>query len=244
MIKDILTDILAHTHSLGFLNLLKITGDENGTLVEGIEEKQKVIMYGKTKTPVEELEGVLGLPNLDKLNFHLKNPQYQDNATITVVNSERNGKVIPTEIHFENEAGDFQNDYRFIRAELINEKLAGFDFNEPKWHITFEPALSSIQKLKLQASANSDENVFRVKVENDNLIFLFGDASTHAGSFVFHAGVKGNLKNSWCWPVSEVLSILNLDGRLTVKISDDGLMQILVDSGIAEYRYNLPGMSK
>lgn len=244
MIKDILVDILAHTHSLGFLNLLKITGSDTNTLIESIEDKQKVIMYANTKHPVDEFKGVIGLPNLDKLNFLLKNPQYQENATIKVVEGERNGKVRPTEIHFENEAGDFQNDYRFMNAELINERLAGFDFEEPKWDIVIDPAMLAIQKLKLQASANTDENVFRVKTENGNLVFYFGDLSTHAGSFVFHADIKGKLKNSWCWPIAEVVSILNLDGKITMKISDGGLMQIVVDSGIADYSYNLPGMSK
>lgn len=244
MIKDILVDILAHTHSLGFLNLLKITGTDDETLIESIEEKQKVIMYARTKDPVSEFNGVIGLPNLDKLNFLLKNPQYQDNAIIKIVENERNGLVRPTEIHFENEAGDFQNDYRFMNAELINQKLAGFEFQEPAWEIEIDPSMLAIQKLKLQASANTDENVFRVKTENNNLVFYFGDISTHAGSFVFHPNVKYKLKNSWFWPVSEVVSILNLDGKITMKISDGGMMQILIDSGIANYSYNLPGMSK
>jgi hypothetical protein len=41
-----------------------------------------------------------------------------------------------------------------------------------------------------------------------------------------------------------VISILNLDGKIKMKISDQGAMQISVDSGIAEYNYILPAQTK
>jgi hypothetical protein len=75
-------------------------------------------------------------------------------------------------------------------------------------------------------------------------VFSFGDASTHAGSFVFHSGVTGKLKQTWSWPVSQMQSILNLSGDLTMKISDQGALQSTVDSGLAEYNYILPAQSK
>ena len=75
-------------------------------------------------------------------------------------------------------------------------------------------------------------------------MFSFGDASTHAGSFVFQSGVSGKLKQTWAWPVAQVQSILNLPGTITMKIADAGAMQITVDSGIAEYNYILPAQSK
>ena len=75
-------------------------------------------------------------------------------------------------------------------------------------------------------------------------MFSFGDASTHAGSFTFEAGITGKLKQTWSWPVVQVMSILNLAGDKTVKISDVGAMMIAVDSGIAEYNYILPAQSK
>jgi hypothetical protein len=96
----------------------------------------------------------------------------------------------------------------------------------------------------LQAQAHNEENTFQVKTENGNLIFSFGDASTHAGSFVFESGVNNKLKHNWTWPVSQVISILNLDGDKTMKISDAGAMMITVDSGLAEYEYILPAHSK
>ncbi len=86
--------------------------------------------------------------------------------------------------------------------------------------------------------------MFQVKSEDDNLVFSFGDASTHAGEFVFESGVTGKLKQTWSWPVVQVMSILNLSGNITMKIADVGAMMITVDSGVAEYNYIPPAQSK
>ncbi len=241
--KDILQDIVAHTHSLGFLPLVKITSEDE-TTIESIAEDRSVVVQAKTHKLVSEFEGVFGMPNLDKLALHLKNPEYKENAKIAVVREQRNGKEIPTGLHFENAAGDFVNDYRFMVAEIINEKLKTAKFKGASWDVEFQPSLASIQRLKLQAGAHSEEAVFQVKTENGNLVFFFGDASTHAGSFTFHSDVKAKFKHNWAWPVVQVMSILNLGGDITMRITDQGAMQITVDSGLAEYNYILPAQSK
>ncbi len=242
--KDILTDIVAHTHSLGILPLVKITGEDDSTTIESMAEDRSVILTAKTSKPIGEFEGVFGMPNLDKLNLHLKIPEYKENAKIEVIQADRNGKTVPVSLHFENAAGDFVNDYRFMNAEIINEKLKTVKFKGATWDIEFEPGVTSIQRLKLQAQAHSEETVFQVKTENGNLVFFFGDASTHAGSFTFHADIKGKLKQTWAWPVTQVMSILALDGDKTMKIADAGAMMITVNSGLAEYNYILPAQSK
>lgn len=242
--KDILQDLVAHTHSLGFIPLVKISSTDEVTEIEAMAEDRSVIVNAKTATPVEAFKGVFGMPNLNKLDIHLKCPEYKEKAKITVVSAERNGDTIPTGLHFENEAGDFKNDYRFMNTEIINEKLKSVKFKGAKWDIEFEPSVTSIQKLKFQANANSEESVFQVSTKDDNLVFSFGDASTHAGEFVFHSGVTGKLKQVWSWPVIQVMSILNLPGNITMKIADVGAMMITVDSGIAEYNYILPAQSK
>jgi hypothetical protein len=242
--KDILQDIVAHTHSLGFLPLVKVTGDSESTTIESMAEDRSVIVTATAHKSVDEFHGTFGMPNLDKLNLHLKNPEYKENAKIIVTTAERNGSEIPTGLHFENQAGDFQNDYRFMNADIINERLKSVKFKGASWEVEFKPSVASIQRLKLQADAHSEETVFQVRTENNNLVVLFGDASSHAGSFVFQHDVGGKLKHTWSWPVNQVRSILNLDGDVTMKIADAGAMQITVDSGIAEYNYILPAQSK
>jgi hypothetical protein len=242
--KDILQDIVAHTHSLGFLPTVKITGEDDVTTLESMAEDRSVILNAKTHKSVGEFTGTFGMPNLDKLALHLKNPEYKENAKINVIKSQRNGVEIPTSLHFENAVGDFVNDYRFMSTEVINEKLKSVKFKGNGWDIEFEPSMSAITRLKLQAAAHTEETVFQVKVEDGNLVFFFGDASTHAGSFVFQHDVGGKLKHTWAWPITQVISILGLDGTATMRITDQGAMQITVDSGIAEYNYILPAQSK
>jgi hypothetical protein len=242
--KDILQDLVAHTHALGCIPLVKISSTDEETSIEAMAEDRSVIVNAKTLAPVDQFVGIFGMPNLNKLDIHLKCPEYKEGANISVVKAQRNGEEIPTGLHFKNAAGDFQNDYRFMNTDIINEKLKSVKFKGAKWEIEFEPQVTSIQKLKFQAQAHSEETVFQVKTDNNDLVFSFGDASTHAGSFVFEAGITGKLKQEWAWPVIQVMSILALAGDKTVRISDAGAMQITVNSGLAEYNYILPAQSK
>jgi hypothetical protein len=243
--KDILQDIVAHTHSLGFLSIVKVTG-EGETTIDSMAEDRSVILSATTNHKIAD--GTFGMPNLDKLNLHLKNPEYQKDAKIEVVHAERNGETVPTHIHFENEAGDFQNDYRFMNKAIIEEKLKTVKFKGANWNVTFKPSIAAIARMKLQSAAHSEEPTFNVSTKDTggstDLHFSFGDAGTHAGSFVFEAGVEGSLQHTWSWPVSQVQSILNLSGDITMSISDQGAMQISVDSGMAQYDYILPAQSK
>ena len=241
--KDILQDIVAHTHALGFLSLVKITNNDD-TAIESMAEDRSVILSATTHSPVAEFTGTFGMPNLDKLALHLKNPEYKDNAKIDVIEAERNGETVPTHIHFENAGGDFQNDYRFMNQAIIEEKLKTVKFKGANWNVSFQPSMAAISRMKLQSAAHSEEPTFNVKTAGGNLVFSFGDASTHAGEFVFEAGIEGELKHTWSWPVAQVQAILNLDGDLTMSISDQGAMQISVDSGMVKYDYILPAQSK
>jgi hypothetical protein len=238
-----LQDVVAHTHALGFLSLVKITNEE-GTQIDSMAEDRSVIMSATTANPVAEFVGTFGMPNLDKLSLHLKNPEYKDNAKIEVVQAERNGETIPTHIHFENATGDFQNDYRFMNKAIIEEKLKTVKFKGASWNVEFTPSMAAIARMKLMSAAHSEEPTFNVMTKDNNLVFSFGDASTHAGEFVFEAAVEGTLAHTWSWPVAQVQAILNLDGDATMSISDQGAMKISVNSGMATYDYILPAQSK
>jgi hypothetical protein len=104
--------------------------------------------------------------------------------------------------------------------------------------------MAAISRMKLMSAAHSEEPTFNVTTKNSNLVFSFGDASTHAGEFDFEKGVEGTLQHTWSWPVAAVQAILNLSGDVTMSISDQGAMMITVDSGIGTYNYILPAQSK
>lgn len=243
MIKDILKDVVAHTHSLG-LELVKVTGDKTATSIEALAENKEIILQAETKNPVHEFDGTFGMPDLNKLDQHLKNPEYKENAEIKVVWEVRNNEDQPVMIHFENAAGDYKNDYKLMGTALINEKLKTVKFKGANWNVEIEPTVTAINRFKLQDAANSDETIFMVKTEGDALKLYFGDANTHEGSFIFHTGITGKLKQNWTYPIKRFISILNLDGDKTVKFSDDGVALITVDSGIANYNYFIPAQTK
>jgi hypothetical protein len=242
--KDFLQDLVAHTHSLGFLPLVKVSATDESTKIESMADDRSVILNAETHKPVSDLNGVFGMPNLNKLDLHLKCPEYKENAKINVITIDRNGEKLPSGLHFQNAAGDFENDYRFMNSEVINEKLKSVKFRGAKWDIEFQPSDASIQRLKFQAAAHTEETVFKVRTIDNNLVFSFGDLNTHAGSFVFQHNVTGKLKQIWSWPVSQVQSILNLNGDITMRISDAGALQITVDSGVGVYDYILPAQTK
>ena len=112
------------------------------------------------------------------------------------------------------------------------------------WNVDIVPTNASIQRLKFQASANSEENNFIAKTENGDLKFFFGDHSSHAGDFVFASNVSGSLSKAWPWPVGVVIGILSLPGDKKLRISDEGAMQITLDSGLALWNFTIPAYVK
>ena len=242
--QDYLKDIVQHTHGLGTIDLVKVTGTETETRVIALAEDKTVVVDALFKSAHPDFIGTFGMPNLAKLNTILGIPEYKENAKLTITKQDRNGESVPVGIHFENKAGDFKNDYRFMTAEIINDKLKNQKMRPVKWNVDFAPSVQNIQRLRFQASANSDETTFTAKTENGDLKFFFGDHASHAGNFVFQAGVTGTLSKSWSWPVGAVMAILALSGDKAFRISDEGAAQITVDSGVAVWNYTLPAQTK
>ena len=239
--RDHLLDLVSHTFDLGCIDLVKITGTDKETVISGLAEDRSVVVEGEFTAPVADFIGTFGMPNLGKLKVILNTQEYKENAKLALT---RKATGAPDGIDFENAAGDFKNNYRFMASEIVNEKLKTVKFKGVQWHIEFEPTVASIQRLKMQAAANAEEVNFQAKTENGDLKFFFGDHSTHAGNFVFQPGVTGTLKRAWSWPIKTVISILDLYGDKVMRISDDGAAQITVNSGLATYNFILPAQSK
>lgn len=237
--KDEFLDLVQHTYDLGFIDTVKITGLDTETKINSIAEDRSVVLDAHFANALPDLKGTFGMPNLAKLKILLNLPEYKENAKISVTHKTKNDEVIPSGIHFENATGDFQNEYRFMTQELITEKLKTPVFKGANWNVEFEPSIESLKRLKMQAQANSEEPNCQISTEGGNLKFMFGDKSNHSGEFVFHAGVTGSLRSSKTYRVKQIISILDLVGDKLMRISDSGVLQIIVHSGIAEYHYYL-----
>lgn len=239
--RDHLLDIVKNTYGLGIIDLAKITGTATETTVEALAEDRSVILQAKLNSPIAEFVGTFGMPNLSKLNTILNIPEYKEDAKLSVT-VKSPGE--PEGLHFENKSGDFKNDYRFMGRDMINDKLKSVTMRTVKWDVEFEPSAANIQRLKFQASANTDELNFTAKTDGTDLKLFFGDHSSHAGNFVFQSDVTGTLTKAWSWPVAAVISILNLTGDKKFSISNDGVAQIVVNTGLATYNYLLPAQTK
>ena len=243
--KDTLKDIVDHTQKLGFLNIVKVTGTEDKTLIDSMADDRTVIMYAETKDPSPDMIGTFGMPQLEKLRYLLDGKEYQEDATIELVTADRNGETLPVGLHFENKDGDFKNDYRFMNQAIIEEKLKTVKFRGVTWHVEVEPSVAAVQRFQFQAGANTEHTTFLAKTDGDSLKFTFGDAASHGGEFTFATGVTGKITKGWTWPVAPVLSILKIADANNAKIgfSNDGAMQITLDSGIATYQYIIPAQA-
>jgi hypothetical protein len=238
--KNFLNDIIAHTAQLGFIDTIKVTGTDKETVINALAEDRTVIVSGKLKAPHADFIGVFGMPNLPKLKTILGFEEYDEKATISMTRQTRDGVAVPAAIHFTTQSGDFVNDYRLMSQAIVEEKVKAVKFSGAAWNIDFEPAVSSIQRLKKQAGANSELAVFVTKQDGTDLKISFGDVSTHSANFVFASNLAGTISRQWAWPVNQFIKIMDLIGDKRIYISDQGAMRITVDSGVAVYEYLLP----
>ena len=239
--RDYLIDLVRHTQGLGFIDTVKVVGTAEQTRIVAVADDKSVVIMAELATPVAEFEGTFGMPNLGKLSTILNLPVYDEKTNIAV--DKKNGS--PASINFESAAGDFRNEYRLQAEAVIKERVPDIEFKGVKWHVDIVPTRAAVTRMKWQSQVNNDETVFVVRTTDDNnLEFVFGDPSTHAGRFIFSEGITGKLSRQWAWPIGQVLAILNLEGDMTASFSDNGAMQINVDTGLVKYTYILPAQSK
>ena len=161
--QEYLKDIVSHTQQLGFIDLIKIVGDSNETRVTALAEDKSVVVDAKFKNPHPEFIGTFGMPNLGKLKTIIEIPEYKEDASVAITRQNRNGEDVPVGIHFENKSGDFKNDYRFMTAEIVNDKLKNQKMRQVPWDVEFKPTVANIQRMRFQAAANSEETTFTAK---------------------------------------------------------------------------------
>ena len=146
--RDNLLDLVEHTYDLGCIELIKITGTDKETTIDGVATDKSVVLQAKFATPVADFIGTFGMPNLGKLKILLNLQEYKEDAQITVIRQNRNGVDSPVGLHFENKSGDFKNDYRFMVSEVVAEQLKQFKMKPVPWAVEFEPTVAAIQRLR------------------------------------------------------------------------------------------------
>ena len=247
--KDILLDLVDHTAGLGFIENVKVIGTDAETTFEAMDPDRTVILNAKAHNPIPEFVGEFGMGNLGFLNGIVNLDSYKvDEATINVNNRERNSEQVLESLTFEDQYGN-TDQYRFMSKEVVDQQLKTVKFRGVNWNVSFEPSKQSVQELAQIASIYVNiEPTFSVRTENGNVVIGVGtdDGSGHVGKRIFARNVAGELKQHWSWPLHQVLAILKLgmSGACVMNISDQGALQIAIDSGLATYDYILPAMNK
>jgi hypothetical protein len=72
--KSTLRDVVQHTYGLGNIDLLKITGTAEETLVNAIAEDRSVILEARFKAPIAEFVGTFWYAQFGQTQLYLKYP--------------------------------------------------------------------------------------------------------------------------------------------------------------------------
>ena len=240
--KDYLQDLIHHTHGLGVIDLVKVTGTDKQTTISAIADDKTVVVEGTFNTPVADFLGTFGIPNLAKVKGILSLFDADDKAF--AINALRNKDDVLTDIHFTHPSIKLNYNHRLMAKTIVEEKVKNVTFKGAAWNVEFEPTVEGIMWMKKMSALHSEEQNFITKTDKGELKICFGDPSSHRGDFVFQSGVSGTLSRAWQWPVKVFIGIMDLTGDKTIRISDQGAAEITVDSGLATYRYLLPAQAK
>lgn len=239
-ILDSMKDIVKHTSSLGFLDMVKIVGSSTEAKIESIDADKTVVVFGDMYQPITDLDTTVGLSRLAILKGYM---DLHPKSTVSVVKEQRNGVNTPVEMHFDDGAG-LVADYRFMSESMVNEQIKVPPFKGATWNVTVVPEKKSISTLSsYQGILGGFEKRFTVKVEKDTLYFVIGSGPTDRVVVPFATNITGALKSQWAYPLTQVLAILKLSdtsASVSMNFSDMGALKIDIDSGIGKYSYIIP----
>lgn len=240
-IIDQLRDIIKHTSSLGFIDMVKVMGTSADTKIETKDVDNTVIIYGSMYQPMAGIESTIGLSRLAILKGNIS---MHEGSDVSIVTETRSAGVVPTELTFDNGEG-FVSNYRFMSETMINEQVKVPPFKGASWDVTVAPSKKAISLLSDNFGIlGGYEKRFIVTVDaKGTLKFNIGSGPTDRITVPFATNVSGTLKHQWTYPLSQVLSILKLTdtaGSSTMSFSDMGALKIEIDSGTGKYTYILP----
>lgn len=244
MIQDILNDVNKYINGIGVVPAVRVVQAPDADIkLQATSADKTVVINAKSSLRFSDDDAVFGLGQLNQLDTILNCPEYEKDAVITIT---KNGDAM-SNIEFSNAAGDFTNSYRLMSKTLLDTLMPEKTFLGSKWSVELTPTLSAIKRFSLQAAANSDQTSFIIKTVGGKLEIHFGTPATHSGKFVFADNIQGKTKGDCIFPVAVFQKVLNLTAGAqssTVKITEQGLICIEIDSGLVQYQYYILGLTK
>lgn len=247
MLSEVLTDILAQTHGLGFIEMMKIDSGTTETKIAAIDDAKTVVIYGTLKAPLTELNGVVGLARMAVLQGYLKFPPFTDDtSTIEIKTTQRDGKDIPTEVSFSSTDGH-ESSYRFMHKDVVEEQIKVPTFNGAAWDVVIKNTDELMKDLSyFNGVLGAFEPVFTAKTDGTDLNFYIGSGASDRATVPVAKNVNGIL-NGATWPLIEVLAILKLAAKAddcTLSFSNKGVLKIEMETKLGKYEYLLPARAK
>lgn len=239
--RKVILDIINHTHGLGFISEIKITGDDSSTRIDGMDEHGRVVINGTLKEPLADFSGEFGIGKMGQLRGLAEFSNFKtDKAVVRIETKERNGVTQPDRAEFVDEQGQVFK-HRFMSADAIES----YEFVGEDWDVEFVPSKSKIGELTYMSRLYGDDDSFEVKTENGELRFYIGEDG--GGFLIMETDVAADFKDSYRWPINEVLKVIKLDeGKAKVSIHDDvqvGSLQVAITSEYADWIYVFPKLS-
>lgn len=247
MLSEVLTDVLAQTHGLGFIEMMKIDSDSTRTKIAAIDDAKTVVIYGTLKSPLTELAGVVGLARMAVLQGYLKFPPFTDDtSTIEIKTTQRDGVDVPTEVSFSSTDGH-ESSYRFMHKDVVEEQIKVPSFNGATWDVVITNTEDLMKDLSyFNGVLGSFEPVFTAKTDGTDLNFYIGSGASDRATVPVAKSVNGTLSGA-TWPLVEVLAILKLASKAddcTLSFSNKGVLKIEMETGLGKYEYLLPARAK
>ena len=247
MLSEVLTDVLAQTHGLGFIEMMKIDSNNIETKIAAIDDAKTVVIYGTLKSPLTELNGIVGLARMAVLQGYLKFPPFsEDTSTVEIKTTERDGKDIPTEVSFSSTDGH-KSSYRFMHKDVVEEQIKVPSFNGATWDVVIKNTDDLMKDLSyFNGVLGAFEPVFTAKTDGTDLNFYIGSGASDRATVPVAKSVNGTLDGA-TWPLMEVLSILKLATKsndCTLSFSNKGILKIEMETDIGKYEYLLPAHAK
>jgi len=249
MLAETLTDILAHTHGLGFIEMIKVDSDNAETKISAMADDKSVVVSGTLKSPLSQLNGTVGFSRMAVLNGYLKYPKFlEDSSSITIETTQRDGADIPAEIKFSSDDGH-ESSYRFMHKDVVEEQIKVPNFKGATWDVVITANDDIMKDLSYFNSVlGAFEPTFVAKTDaNGDLNFYIGSGPTDRATVPIAKSVNGSLTGNLTWPLVETLAILKLASKAddcTLSFSMKGVLKIEMETPVGTYEYLLPARAR
>lgn len=245
MLYDNLLDILKHTHGLGFIETVKLKGENGETHLEALSQENSVIFFGKLSNSIPELDGhTVGLGRMGILNGYVNFGAFKDNQGSTAINTQSKGTTsIPAEITFTTPEGH-NSFYRFMSEAVVNNAVNVPPFKGATWDFDLVPTKKNLKDLQYFSQIlGTYEGTFNVTIDNGNMILGVGTQGNDRAVIPFATNINASMPDTFRWPLLEVINVLKLSDTsksCKMKFSSKGLLCVEITSGLGEYNYYLP----